>query len=94
MEEAEAQAREIGEVIIGLKDRVAELLKKDHMTEVEARELESMNRELMEHMAAFEEKTKLIQMLMQIADEHIKGIGQIPEDKVITKNLNRYSQMR
>lgn len=78
LEDAESQARETANVINDLKQRVTELLCKNHMTDKEAEELEEMNFLLTEHMSKFEEKTKLIQMLVNTADQQIR---MLPDQK-------------
>lgn len=72
LEEAECQARQTANVISELKSRVTALMCKEHMSEREGQELECMNRQLMAHMSNFEEKTRLIQMLVNTADENLK----------------------
>ncbi|XP_030766012.1 myosin-11 [Sitophilus oryzae] len=64
LEEAEKQAKATANVIADLKDRVAELLKKEKMSEAEGKELEQKNMELRKQMILFEEKTKRIQALL------------------------------
>ncbi|KAJ8924761.1 hypothetical protein NQ315_000914 [Exocentrus adspersus] len=64
LEDAEKQAKETAAVINQLKTRVGELLQKEKMTEVEAKELEEKNKELKAQMILFEEKTKRIQQLI------------------------------
>ncbi|KAF5278926.1 hypothetical protein FQR65_LT15485 [Abscondita terminalis] len=67
LEDAEQQAMETAKIIYELKQRVAQLLSKETMTEVEARELEEKNCQLKEQMALFEAKTKKIQQLIDRA---------------------------
>lgn len=67
LEDAEQQAMETARIIYELKQRVAQLLGKAKMTEVEGRELEEKNRQLKEQMSLFEAKTKRIQFLVDQA---------------------------
>ncbi|XP_031349099.1 outer dense fiber protein 2-like isoform X2 [Photinus pyralis] len=67
LEDAEQQAMETAKIIYDLKQRVAQLLSKEKMTEVEARELEEKNKQLSDQMTMFEEKTKRIQYLIDQA---------------------------
>lgn len=64
LEEAEAQAKATANVIFELKSRVADLLRKEKMTEAEAQELEQKNNELKDQMVLFEKKTRRIQDLI------------------------------
>ncbi|KAK4877754.1 hypothetical protein RN001_010260 [Aquatica leii] len=67
LEDAEQQAMETAKIIYELKQRVAQLLSKEKMTETEAKELEEKNKQLKEQMALFEAKTKKIQQLIDQA---------------------------
>lgn len=64
LESAEKQAKETAKIICDLRNRVAELLKKDKMTQLEAKELEEKNKLLKSQMVLFEEKIKRIQFLI------------------------------
>lgn len=65
LENAENQAKETRDIIYNLKNYIAILLKKDKLTEEEAKQLEEKNMELKKQMALFEEKTRRIQDLIQ-----------------------------
>ncbi|KAK5642962.1 hypothetical protein RI129_009129 [Pyrocoelia pectoralis] len=67
LEDAEQQAMETAKIIYELKQRVAQLLSKEKMTELEAKELEEKNKQLKEQMTLFEAKTKRIQFLIDQA---------------------------
>lgn len=64
LESAEKQAKETAKIISDLRTRVGELLKKEKMTETEAKELEEKNKLLKSQMVLFEEKIKRIQFLI------------------------------
>lgn len=64
LEAAEEQAKQTATIVRDLRNRVGELLKKEKMTEKEAKELEEKNMMLKSQMAIFEEKIKRIQFLI------------------------------